>query len=98
MILDAQNLSYILGFLGLLGIIFAVYNSFKNPQIDADKTVLRLREDMDTLRDVVAEIKEKHLVSVEKDMRRLAEIIQQLSITVTKLSTIIDERIPKTLK
>lgn len=95
MILDAQNLSYIMGFLGLIGIIFAIYNSFRNPQIDNDKVTIRIREDIDTLKDAVAEIKEKHLVSVEKDMRQLAETIQQLSITVTKLSTIIDERIPK---
>lgn len=97
MILDAQNLSYILGFFGLLGIIFAVYNSFKNPQIDADKTILRLREDVDTLKDSVIEIKEKHLNAVEIDIRKLTDTIQQLSITVVRLGTIIDERIPKSI-
>lgn len=96
MSLSASDLSYILGILGLLSIAWAIYNSVRTPQIDSDKVAIKLREDIDTLRDVVYEIKEKHLQSVEQDIKKLTDTIQQLSITVVKLSTIIDERIPKT--
>lgn len=96
MSLSAENVSYILGILGIGGIIFTAYNSFRAPQIDSDKTAIKLREDIDSLRAIVSEIKEKHLQSVEADIKKLTETIQQLSITVVKLSTIIDERIPKT--
>jgi hypothetical protein len=37
MILDAQNLSYILGISGLGGIIFTIYDHFKNPQESLEK-------------------------------------------------------------
>lgn len=96
MSLSASDLSYILGILGLLSIAWAIYSSVRTPQIDSDKVAIKLREDIDTLRDVVYEIKEKHLQSVEQDIKKLTDTIQQLSITVVKLSTIIDERIPKT--
>jgi peptidoglycan hydrolase CwlO-like protein len=82
--------------LGILGIIFAVYNSIKNPQIDSDKDIVRLRDDMNSLSEEVSEIKEKHLASVELNIKELASTIHDLSITVTRLSTIIDERIPRT--
>lgn len=96
MILDATNISYILGVLGVIGIIFAVYNSFRNPQIEADKSTLKLREDLDSLRATVDEIKTKHLTTVEQNIKDLSKTIHDLAITVTRLSTIIDERIPKT--
>lgn len=94
--LDASTLSYILGFLGLIGIIFTIYNTFRNPQIKNDQATLKLREDFDSLRDVVDEIKEKHLASVEANIKELSQTIHDLTITVTRLSTVIDERIPKT--
>ena len=95
MVLDAQNLSYVLGILGLISILLTAYNSYRNPQIDTDKTTLKLREDIDTLKEIVDEVKEKHLRAVEQDLRKLSDTIQQLSTTVVKLSTIIEERVPR---
>lgn len=96
MSLTVENISFILGVLGIGGAVFTIYNAYRNPQIDVDKTIIKLREDIDSLHTTVSEIKEKHLTSVENDIKKLTETIQQLSMTVVKLSTIIDERIPKT--
>ena len=52
---------------------------------------------MSTLERSVIEIREKHLLSVENDLKILNNTLQDLSRTVVKLSTIIDERIPKRL-
>ena len=93
--LDSESLSYILGFLGLMGIIFSVYLSFRNPQIKSDKDVIKVREDLDSLSREVSEIKEKHLASVEANIEKLSSTIHDLALNVTRLSTIIDERIPK---
>lgn len=98
MILSPENISYILGVCGLLAIIFSVYNSFKNPQIKTDKDNVKLREDLDSLKIVVEEIKEKHLASVETNIKELSKSVHDLSLQVTRLTTIIDERIPKTNK
>ena len=95
MTLDASLISYILGLAGIVGVIFAVYNSYRNPQIKADKHSLKLREDLDNLKDVVDEIKEKHLASVEENIKGLSKSVHELALNVTRLSTVIDERIPK---
>lgn len=81
--------------LGILAIIFSVYNSFKNPQIKTDQTTISLREDLNSLSEQVNEIQNKHLTSVEANIKELSKTIFDLSLTVTRLSTIIDERIPK---
>ena len=81
--------------LGILAIIFSVYNYFRNPQIKTDQVTIRLQEDMESLKGEVNEIKEKHLTLVESNIKELSKTIFDLSLTVTKLSTIIDERIPK---
>lgn len=96
--LTPETVGYLLGLGGLVSIIFTVYNSFKNPQINADKESIKMREDLDSLRKQVDEIKTTHLVTVEKNIGDLTKTIHDLSITVTRLSTIIDERIPKTNK
>lgn len=82
----------------VVGIFFNVYLHFRNPQIRTDQAALKLREDVDTLSKSLTEVREKHLVSVEKDLKDLAGTIHSLSLNVTRLSTVIDERIPKTVK
>lgn len=95
---DLINPSNITFTIGIFAVIFSVYNSFRNPQIKADQDTVLLREDLDALADQVDEIKEKHLTSVEANIKELAQTIFDLSLTVTRLSTIIDERIPKVVK
>ena len=91
-LLTPSNITFALG---ILAIIFTVYNYFKNPQIKTDQTTIRLQEDMESLKAEVSEIKEKHLTLVESNIKELSKTIFDLSLTVAKLSTIIDERIPR---
>lgn len=93
--LDSQTLAFLLSLAAAIGVIFSVYLHFKNPQIKSAQEALKLREDIDNLEDVITEVKEKHLRSVEKEMKGLTTTIHHLTLTVTKLSTIIDERMPK---
>ena len=98
MILDQQTISYILGLCGLVGVIFGVYNSYKKPQIKTDQNVIKMREDIDTLQADILEVKEKHLASVESNIKDLGGSVHDLALNVMRLTTIIDERIPKTTK
>lgn len=91
-ILTPSNIVFILG---IIGTIFTVYNYFKNPQIKTEQDAISLADKVATLEKVVTEIREKHLTSVETDLRNLNTTLQKLSETVVRLSTIIDERIPK---
>ncbi len=79
----------------LIGIIFIVYDRFSKPQIETDKDSIKITDRIIALEKTVTEIREKHLISVESDLKTLNVTLQDLSKTVVRLSTIIDERIPK---
>lgn len=98
MSLSTESIAYGLGIIGLVSAIFTVYNSYKNPQIKTDRTTDELKNDIENLKLVVNEIKEKHLASVEENIRSLSKTINDLSLTVTRLTTIIEERVPKSIR
>lgn len=81
--------------LGILGVIFTVYKSFTNPQIETDKEAATLKNDITNLKAEIKEIKETHLRALETEIKALNHSVGELSGTVIKLATIIDERIPK---
>ncbi len=87
--------STIIFVISILGTIFGVFHYFKNPQIKTDQTTGKLSDDLIALRKEVLEIKETHLRSVEQDIKNLTASVNELAKTVIRLSTIIDERIPK---
>ncbi len=93
--LTPPNIMFILG---LIGIIVTVYKSLTAPQIQSDKVDIKMEDRLSTLEKVVIEIREKHLTSVEGDIKALNITIQDLAKNVVRLSTIIDERIPKIIK
>lgn len=88
-------ISLVVGIFGLFGTIFGIYLYFRNPQIKTDQVTLKLRDDLTDLQKQMVEVKETHLRSVEGDIKTLTAAVNDLSKTVVKLSTIIDERIPK---
>jgi|LSQX01.1.fsa_nt_gb hypothetical protein len=96
--LTSETIAYLLGLAGLLSIIFTVYNSFRNPQIKNNENGIKFREELDALKREVIEIKTSHLVTVEKNMTELSKNIHNLALNVTRLSTIIDERMPRQAK
>ena len=83
------NLSTILQILTLLGIIFAVYKTFRDPDVDAEKTIAVMKAQCELKHQNIDEnilaIKENHLRHLESDMA-------QLKLDVTKILTILQER------
>jgi len=90
--LTTSNIQFVLT-IGVL--LFAIFKSWNKPHNDLEKFNVKLREDVDSLGKAITEIKETHIRSVEADIKALNGTIQDLSKTVVKLATIIDERIPK---
>lgn len=87
-----QNIMFVIG---LMGIVFTIYNYFKNPQIKTDQETISLKSEITVLKGEIKEIKETHLRTLEGEIKNLNSSVNQLSGTVIKLATIIDERIPK---
>jgi hypothetical protein len=119
--MDIQDIiSIIIGILGIGGMVFTVYNSFKKPQIqlekeqaltevEIDNNANLLRKQFDWDRDAnekkFCELGKKiedafllasnHTHTVDTKVDKLIESVAQMGLGMTKLSTIIEERIPK---
>ena len=84
--------------LGLLAILFSIYNYFKNPQIDSEKQDAifgqRLMEIEKQLSLFVSTF-QSHIQSDNTQFGMLNQHVVEVDKSVVKLTTIIEERIPK---
>ena len=95
--------------LGIIGVIFSVYNSFKTPQIDSEKkdallaqqvqwnieaNERRFSELQNSIKDAFL-LAQNHTHTVQVQVESLTKQINEMNISVTRLSTIINERLPK---
>ncbi len=80
------------------GTMFSIFFYFQKPQLALERRVAKL-EDNDKEQDkTIILIKTDHTKSSEemqKEMKELTMAVNELSKTVVRLSTIIDERIPR---
>ena len=118
--------------LGIVGIIFSVYNYFRNPQDALEKKQIILDNEVDTKSSILAQkeaeskalllaqqveqerclnekkfaefgqrldgsmaLAQNHIHSVDVKVDALTSTVNVMSNEITKLSTIIEERIPK---
>lgn len=81
--------------IGIVGIIFTVYNYFRNPQISADKNESIMSLKINNLQADFANLRDNHIHTLDVKTDGIIESVNSLTIQVTRLSTIIDERIPK---
>ena len=94
-LLTPSNVTFVIG---LLAIIFSVYNYFRNPQISSDKTDALLTQRLDNILQQVVNFNtafQAHTLSdtaaFENFNRRFGEIDR----SVTRLTTIIEERVTR---
>ena len=93
--ITASDITILIAICSLIGILFTVYLYFRNPQIKTDGVIIKLQEDVSSMQKQMMELKETHLKAMESDIKSLTSAVNDLSKTVVRLSTIIDERIPK---
>lgn len=105
-VLTPSNITFALG---LLAIIFTVYNYFKNPQIENEKKDLVMAQQaqwqiesnerrfsglQDSIKDAFL-LAQNHTHSVDVKVDGLVVTVGEMGNQITRLATIIDERIPK---
>lgn len=96
--ISTTTIALIVGSITIFGAIFGVFFYFQKPQLALEKRVSKLEEEIASCRKENEEIKKLHYEnneSLRKELKEVATALTELSLTVTKLSTIIDERIPK---
>ena len=107
--LNSEDLNYILAVIALGSIAFSVWNKVRNPQINSERkdallaqqvqwqiegTEKRFKEMQDNFKELLLQ-SNNHIHTVDTKVESLQNIVVGLSTEVAKLSTIIEERIPK---
>jgi hypothetical protein len=130
--LTPENLSYILGFLGLLSILISAWNHFKNPQIEIEKEQIKSDEELKDKATILSQkeveakaqllaqqvewqkeatekrfvemnlslkesmtLAQNHIHTVDTKVDKMNENIVLMGKEITRLATIIEERMPK---
>ena len=104
--LTQGNITFVIA---LMGVLFGVYHYFRNPQIDGDKkdallaqqvqwqiegSEKRFKDMQDSFATLVAQ-NQNHLHTIDTKVEALNKNVTALAIEVTRLHTIIEERIPR---
>lgn len=85
---------YILGF-SILTAAFVVFRYFKDPQVKSDQNDALLEQSVSQLQKDFANVRDNHLHTIDTKLDQTTLRVNELAIQVAKLSTIIDERIPR---
>ena len=93
-----ENLQFIISIATLLGFVFVAYRTFRDPDIKADKAIDILKEQIKAEKEITLQ----SLKTIQNDLHTLGcqvdeqrKEVKDLGQTVTRLQTIIEERIPK---
>lgn len=96
--ISAATIGVILGLISLLGTIFAVFFYFQKPQIALEKRVKTLEDALVSTDKDLANLRADHTNvndGLQKEFKEMTVAMNNLDKTVVRLSTIIEERIPK---
>jgi hypothetical protein len=130
--IDANDIGFIIGGLGILGVLFSVYNYFRKPQEDIEtkqalaekeissKATILAQKEIENKANVLAQqvqwekeanekkfcefglrldgalaMAQNHIHTVDVKVDNLITTVGKMSNEITRLATIIDERIPK---
>ena len=83
--------------LGIICLIFTVYNYFRKPQIEADKIDTVLSLNVSNMQKDLINLRDNHIHTIEQKIEATNANLNSLSLQVGKLATIIDERIPRNI-
>lgn len=90
-LLTTSNVTFVLG---VLAILFTVYNYFKDPQVKSSNAIEDLQIEIVRLNNAFT----AHVASDQVALSQLNQHVVEVDKSVVRLTTIIDERIPKNLK
>lgn len=78
-----------------MGVVLAIYRSYRDPQAKSETTDSILALEIKTLKESLTNLKDNHIHTLEKRMDDTSKNLTDLTVSVGKLSTIIEERIPR---
>jgi hypothetical protein len=96
-----ETISTILGVGGVGGIVFGVYNYFRNPQINSEKTNALFGQRLDEIQKEISTFTTGFQAHLQSDLTSFSNLnthIVEVDKSVVRLTTIIEERIPRKTK
>lgn len=87
-------LEIIISICTVFGIVFAIFNYFRNPQVNSDKNDALMGQTIQQLRLDLTNLRDNHVHTLDTKLDQTISQVSQLSIEVTKLGVIIQERLP----
>jgi hypothetical protein len=90
-----ENITFIIA---LGGIAFGVFHFFHNPDVNADKRLCLLESLFKSERernDILIETEKNHLHTLQVGQEKINKSITDVRIEVSKLGTILEERLPR---
>ena len=94
-LLTTSNIMFILG---ILGVIFSVYNYFKTPQKTTDRDMALMAQKLSEVTRELASLSASyaaHIIADQNSFNSLTNQITAVDKSVVKLTTVIEERIPR---
>lgn len=98
MTLELDNLQFIISSLTLIGFVIMAYRTFRDPDIQSERSIALLEEQVKFERkmtDTSLQIQQNALHSLEREIYNQGEAIKELNNEIIKLRTIIEERVPQ---
>jgi hypothetical protein len=98
--MNLTDIQFIISIATLLGIVYAVYRTFRDPDIKADKSISLLKEQLayeKTTASLAIQTNQNCIHSLQGEVNDMKNDIGTLNVSIGKLETIINERIPKKL-
>lgn len=93
--MSAETIQSIIPIITLAGTVFAVYFYFRKPQEQSEKTDIVIGKEIEYLKLSLTNLKDNHIHTLENDIKSLQTAVQNVKLSVERLSTIIEERIPR---
>ena len=94
-VITFQSVTFIIA---LGGVAFGIYHALRNPDINNDKAISVLKEELKSAKEITAlsvKTAQNDIHSLGLRIESLDLTIKNLSFTVATLTTIIDERLPR---
>ena len=87
--------AWVLAAIAIISGTFALYRYFKDPQEATDKAGALMAQDIKAIREDITNIRDNHIHSLQNSLNDTNKNVNNLTVQVATLATIIDERIPK---
>jgi len=99
MIIKMQEiLQLVISIATLLGFIFIIYKTFRDPDVKADKAIALLKADLVSQKSLTAEeikTNQNCIHELNEKMIGLTSEVGKVNVSIAELATIINERIPR---